>query len=89
MHDQLKHELWQTDKVKSLPNRTWMDAVLRWIGESFHKRSLETDKYLLAWLDSFLRAKKLTDIDGDLIEFIAKKKEAEPVSLTTVNRVLD
>ncbi|HAT1844419.1 tyrosine-type recombinase/integrase [Legionella pneumophila] len=89
LHDQLKHELWQTDKIKSLPNRTWMDVVLRWIDESSHKRSLETDKYHLAWLDSFLRAKKLSDIDRDLIEFIAKKKEAEDVSLTTVNRVLE
>ncbi|HAT4425655.1 site-specific integrase [Legionella pneumophila serogroup 1] len=89
LHDQLKHELWQTVKIKSLPNRTWMDAVLRWVDESSHKRSLETDKYHLAWLDSFLRSKKLIDIDRDLIEFIAKKKEAEHVSLTTVNRVLE
>lgn len=89
LHDQLKHELWQEDKMKSLPNRTWMDAVLRWVDESAHKRSLETDKYHLAWLDPFLRSKKLSDIDRDLIEFIAKKKEAEKVSLTTVNRILE
>lgn len=89
LHDQLKHELWQADKIKSLPNRTWMDAVLRWVDESAHKRSLVTDKYHLTWLDPFLRSKKLGDIDRDLIEFIAKKKEAENVSITTVNRILE
>ncbi|KTD21510.1 Prophage integrase [Legionella londiniensis] len=66
-----------------------MDAVLRWVDESTHKRSLVTDKYHLTWLDPFLRSKKLCDIDRDLIEFIAKKKEAENVSLTTVNRILE
>lgn len=89
LHDQLKHELWQMDKLKSLPKRTWMEAVVRWIDESSHKRSLATDKIHLTWLDPFLRAKKLADIDRDLIESIAKKKEAESVSLTTVNRVLE
>jgi integrase len=88
-HDQVKHELWLEDKVKSLPSKTWMDAVVRWIDESTHKRSLVTDKIHLAWLDQFLRTKKLSDIDRDLIEFIAKKKERSNVSLTTVNRILE
>ena len=89
LHDQVKHELWQTDKMKSLPNKSWMDAVLRWIDESTHKRSLVTDKIHLAWLDPLLRTTKLTDIDRELIESIAKKKETENVSLTTVNRILE
>lgn len=88
-HAQLKHELWTEKQIKSIPNKTWMDAVLRWLEESAHKRSLETDKIHLAWLDQHFRTKKLTDIDRDLIESIAKKKEQSNVSPATVNRVLE
>lgn len=89
-HDQLKHELWvKKKKVKEIPNKTWMDAVVRWLEESSHKRSLETDRYHLAWLDPYLRNLKLADIDRDVIESIARKKERSKVSLTTVNRVLE
>jgi integrase len=66
-----------------------MDAVIRWLDESSHKRSLDIDKSHFAWLDQFLRNKKLTCIDSDLIESIAKKKEATKVSPTTVNRTLE
>jgi len=88
-HDQLKHELWSQKQIKSIPNKTWMDAVVRWLEESTHKRSLQTDKIHLTWLDQFLRSKNLADIDRDLIESIAKKKEKMKVSLTTVNRILE
>ena len=89
LYDQWKHELWSQANVKSLPNKTWMDAVVRWIDESTHKRSLVTDKIHLAWLDQYLRKQKLSEIDRDLIESIAKKKERSNVSLTTVNRILE
>src|SRR3990167_3117876 len=89
LHDQLKHELWLEDKVQSVPSKTWMEAVIRWLDESQHKRSLVTDKFHLTWLDQFLKTKKLADIDRDLIEHIAKAKENSEVSLTTVNRVLE
>ncbi|HBD7398669.1 TPA: site-specific integrase [Legionella pneumophila] len=88
-HDQMKHGLWLEKQVKSIPNKTWMDAVVRWLDESKHKRSLATDKIHFAWLDQHLRNKKLSDIDRDLIEAVAKKKEKTNVSLTTVNRILE
>ncbi|PUT38564.1 site-specific integrase [Legionella taurinensis] len=89
VHDQFKHELWAQATIKSIPKKSWMDAVVRWLEESTHKRSLVTDKIHLAWLDQFFRTKKLCEIDRDLIDWIAKKKEAENVSPTTVNRVLE
>jgi len=88
-HDHVKHELWLEKQIKSIPNKTWMDAVVRWLEESKHKRSLATDKIHFAWLDQYLRNKRLSDIDRDLIEAIAKKKEKMNVSLTTVNRILE
>jgi len=88
-HDQVKHELWLVKKTKSIPDKTWVDAVMRWLEESAHKRSLGMDKVHFAWLDPYLRTKRLSDIDRDLIEFIAKKKEQTKVSPATVNRVLE
>lgn len=74
-HDQLKNELWNERITKSIPNKSWIDAVVRWLEESTYKRSLETDKIHLTWLDPHLRGCLLTEIDRDLIESIAKKKE--------------
>lgn len=88
-HDKLKHELWTQKKLKSIPNKTWIDAVVRWLDESQHKRSLKTDKYHLAWLDPYLRKYKVKDIHRDLIESIAKDKERTGVSLATFNCVLE
>ena len=81
-HDQIKHEQWTQSKVKTIPSKTWMDAVIRWLDESTHKRSLATDRVHLAWLDQYLRTKKLANIDQDLIESIAKKKERKIKSLS-------
>ncbi|WP_367608471.1 tyrosine-type recombinase/integrase [Legionella sp. W05-934-2] len=88
-HDQLKNELWNEKLVNSIPNKLWMDAVIRWLEESAHKRSLETDKIHLSWLDPYLKKYLLADIDSNLIESIAKKKEKAGVTLSTVNRVLE
>lgn len=89
VHDQVKYELWMVKKTKSVPDKTWMDAVIRWLAESAHKRSLGMDKVHLAWLDPYLRSKKLSEIDRDFIEWIAKNKEKANVSPATVNRVLE
>lgn len=66
-----------------------MDAVVRWLDESTHKRSLDMDKMHLTWLDPYFRTKKLSEITRDLVEFVAKKKEETKVSPATVNRVLE
>lgn len=88
-HDQVKYELWLVKNTKTIPNKTWIDAVIRWLEESAHKRSLDMDKVHLAWLDPFLKSKKLSAIDRELIELIAKKKESTNVTPATVNRVLE
>lgn len=88
-HDQLKNELWSEKIVNSIPVKSWMDAVVRWLEESADKRSLDTDKIHLTWLDPLLKKYLLADIDRNLIESIAKKKEKTGVSPSTVNRVLE
>lgn len=88
-HDKLIQELWDNKNIKPKERKTWVDAVVRWLVESTHKRSLVTDKFHLAWLDTYLREKELNDISSDFIEFIAQEKEKTNVSLTTVNRMLE
>jgi len=67
---------------------TWIDAVIRWLNESTHKRSLKTDKSHLRWLDPYFKDKKLKDIDRKMIEKIAEKKASTGTSNARVNRVL-
>lgn len=88
-HDQLKLDLWNEKNLKSIPHKSWMDAVVRWLEESTHKRSLRMDKMHLAWIDPHLRKHMLVNIDKDLIESIAKKKEKAGVTPSTVNRMLE
>ncbi|MBA2657318.1 MAG: site-specific integrase [Tatlockia sp.] len=89
LHDKLKNDLWLEISLKALPKKLWMDAVMRWIEESHHKRTLNDDKIHLRWIDSYFRNKLLIEIDQDLIETIAKARENTGVSPTTVNRMLE
>src|SRR3990167_708421 len=88
-HDQILEELWKTKKTNVIPRKTWVDAVVRWMDESSHKRSLETDKIHLAWLDHYLRTKLLQDITEEVIEYVAIAKEQTGVKPSSVNRVLE
>jgi integrase len=88
-HDKLKAELWNIAKLECKPIYSWRDAVVRWLRESSAKRSIETDKVHLRWLDTYLRTFNLHEITRDVLEEVALKKEEEGVSLTTVNRVME
>lgn len=88
-HDQILQELWSKKQLKKTPQKTWVEAVVRWIDESSHKRSIETDKYHLSWLDPYLRDRLLHEITDELIEYIACEKEKTGVRLSSVNRVLE
>ena len=63
--------------------------MVRWLRENQHKRSIESDKVHLRWLDLHLRHVHLHEMTRDLIEDIACRREADGVSLTTVNRMLE
>jgi len=66
-----------------------MDAVIRWLAESEHKKSLIADKVHLRWADPILRNMLLANITQDHIEMVAKTKEDTNVSPTTINRMLE
>lgn len=50
-HDKFKAELWGLAKLQSKAVYSWRDAVIRWLKESSHKRSILDDKTHLRWLD--------------------------------------
>src|SRR3990167_4352830 len=87
-HDKVKADLWRQTKLSEAPKRTWMEAALRWINESSHKRSLADDKMHFRWLNPFLKDKTLDEIDRDLIDKVAAKKAETGVAVATVNRML-
>ena len=62
LHDKLKAELWRTQKLGIRPQRSWNDAVIRWLKESTHKATIESDKSHLRWLDRHLRGWDLESI---------------------------
>ncbi len=88
LHDRLKADLWRQSKLKKKPEYLWQHAVIRWLNEATYKRSLDIDKFHLDWVCPYLKDKKLCEIDGDLLEDIAKEKEKEGVAPATVNRLL-
>jgi len=88
-HDKFKAELWTITKLDNKEVYSWRDAVLRWLRENAHKRSIEDDKYHLRWLDQHLNTFQLHEITRDTLEDVAGKKQATGVTATTVNRMLE
>lgn len=87
-HDRLKAEHWRVQQVGARPRYTWDEAVIRWVNESGHKRSLNGDRSNFRWLDPHLRGVYLAEINSARITAITQAKHAEGVSNASVNRVL-
>ncbi|MEQ1740522.1 MAG: site-specific integrase, partial [Methyloglobulus sp.] len=88
LHDRLKAEAWRVKNLGDKPHYTWQEAVIRWLSESSHKKSIETDKVRLRWLDIHLHNSNLDEITKTKIEAIKNAKLIEGVSNGTVNRTL-
>lgn len=77
----MKADLWRNNYFQEKAVYTWVDAVMRWLDESQHKRSIRDDKAHLRWLDSYLAGKTLPAIDRDFIDKLAKTKEKTGVTV--------
>ena len=88
-HDRLKAELWRIAKLGEKPQRSWNEAVVRWLKEQSHKATIENDKMHFRWLDRHLGGKPLSAITRNAIDRITAVKLADGVSNATVNRVLE
>ena len=87
LHDRLKAESWRIQKLGEKPKYTWDDAGYKWLMETEHKRTHQSDIRMLAWLQQFLKGRILVEISRDDIAAIAERKKAE-ASGSTANRYL-
>lgn len=88
LHDQLKAQAWRESKLGEKPKYSWQEAVIRWLSEQAHKRSIDDDKIHLNWLHGHLHDWALEAINREKIEAIKQAKLATKVSNATVNRML-
>lgn len=88
LHDKMKAESWRVKNLGVNPRHTWQEAVIRWITEQSHKKSIEDDKRLLRWLHKHLADKPLEAINSGVVSEIILAKQLEGVKNATVNRVL-
>lgn len=70
------------------PRYTWQDAVVRWLSEQSHKKSIHEDKNHLRWLHPHLHDTKLDEINKTKIDSIKIAKMQTGVANATVNRML-
>lgn len=86
-HDKLKATLWEQQRLGVKPQRSWKEAVVRWLQETSEKATHEEDKRKLAWLDEFLGNKMLDEINQDTIDLVRAAK-LQTASKATTNRYL-
>jgi len=86
-HDRLKVSLWEQSRLGVKPQRTWQEAVLRWITDTSDKRTHQEDLVKLKWLHTHLGQYHLENITLDVIDTIrvARLKEG---TKSTCNRYL-
>ena len=70
------------------PRYTWQEAVVRWLSEQSHKKSIHEDKNHLRWLHQYLNDSKLDEINKTKIDSIRLAKLQTGVANSTVNRML-
>ena len=87
-HDQLKAKYWKVQKLGEKPERSWQDAVVRWLDETSHKATQHDDVHHLRWLDPYLGHRTLNSVTRDQIDDLIAKRKGEGVSNATVNRML-
>jgi integrase len=69
-------------------DKTWDDAVSRWLVEKADKASLHSDICILRWLEPHLRGKLISEISRAVVDSLRTRKLATGVKHGTVNRML-
>ena len=87
LHDKLKTQLWEQERLGIKAKHSWQEAVMRWLNETSDKATHQEDISKLKWLDKFLGELMLDEISLDFIDKIRSEKLKES-SKATVNRYL-
>lgn len=77
LHDKIKNDLWGQAKLGDRPEYLWENAVVRWLEEHQHKKSLDKDIARLKILDQWLRGKRLAEIDRELVALIKRERSQQ------------
>jgi integrase len=76
-HDQVKADLWRVEKLGDKPRRTWKEAVIRWLRENQHKKSLGCDKRRLKLLHVWLGELYLDEVNRDMVDQIKYERAGQ------------
>ena len=76
----LARDLWRTRRLGEAPRVSWDQAVVAWLEEHQHRKSIEEIKRTLRWLSAHLRGMALADITDTVIRKLAKTRAAEAVN---------
>jgi hypothetical protein len=72
LHDKIVAEVWEQKRLGIIikPSHTWQEAVVRWLSEQSHKKSINEDKNHLRWLHQHLHDSKLEDLNKTVVDKI-------------------
>lgn len=86
----LKAEAYEAARRGIPVEKTWQDAVVRYMRETKDKRSRDDDIAHLRKLDPYLAGKRLKDITMDALwPFVEDRRERDQVANATINRALE
>ena len=85
----LKQELWRACQLGEEPPKTWEEAVVPWSQARKLKKSWPDLRWHLRILDSYLRGKRLKDVNAEDVDRIKAGRESEGVAPATINRTLE
>ena len=74
--------------VDGAMQKTWDDAVARWLIEKADKASLKSDQCIIRWLEPYLSGLRIAEITRSVIDSLTHRKIASGVANGTVNRML-
>jgi integrase len=73
---------------ENVMQKTWDDAVARWLIEKADKASLRSDLCIIRWLDRYLSGLPIAKITRPVVDSLAHEKISSGVANATVNRML-
>lgn len=69
---------WRQHRLGEAPSHTWDEAVVSWLAEHQHLRSIEEARRNLRWLAPRLTGKPLASITADAVRRLSSERQAEP-----------
>lgn len=86
----LKAQAYEAARTGVQVDRTWKEAVLRYLVETADKATLERDRQHLRALDPYLGGKRLSEVTMDALwPFIHQRRDVDGVANSTINRALE